>query len=152
MRKILTITLFSALILLSSCDPIYIMFVKNETGEKVKVHVDYENRYEIEFDSLKYTIEQIDNLKPRHVDSLTNKKAINLTETNYSFEIADNETVVLEPLSIGVPIQRVIYETKSRTDTIFEFGDRIKYQELVDKGIIVKKGLSTRIVYLKQID
>lgn len=151
MNRIL-IVIFSALILLSSCDPIYIMYVKNETGDKVKIHVDYENRYDIKFDSVKYTDRQIENLKPRHVDSLSNKKAIEQNGTSYSFEIADKETVLLEPLAIGVPIKRVIYESNSRIDTLFEFGDKIKYQDLVDKGIIVKKGLSTRIVYLKEND
>ena len=151
MKKILILT-FSAWILLSSCDPLYIMYVKNETGDKVKIHVVFENKYEIEFDSVKYTDKEIKNLKPRHVDSLLKKKPIDISGTNYSFEIADKETVLLEPLSIGIPIKRMIYESKSRIDTIFEYGDRIIYRNLIDKGIIVKKGLSTRIVYLKEVE
>ncbi len=129
------------------------MYIKNETGNSVKIEIEYENRYDIKFDSIRYTNRQIFDISDNTRDSLDHKMSVDFYRNKkYRFEIGNNQIVLLEPLTIGVPIKKVIYEKQNRIDTIFNLNNRKLNHDLKSKGIIVKKGLSTRIIYLKQPD
>jgi hypothetical protein len=152
MKILLKVLIF--IVLMTGCDPVYIVYIKNETGDMITIDVEYDSRhYNGKIDTLRFTNKSLMNFKPSTIDRLDKKLTVDYIGTNrYSFIIENNQTVLLEPITIGLPIKHVIYKSKQKADTVFWVGNVGLYRKLKKKGIIVKKGLSTTIINLKPID
>jgi hypothetical protein len=76
------------LIFAMSCDPIVSVYLKNGTGNKVKVTVKYENNFQLRLDSVIYTNENLDNYRTLRRDLFKGKIPVkNLDNNVYYIEI-----------------------------------------------------------------
>jgi len=152
MRYYFILLISLGIMMITSCDPAFVMFLKNETGEQVVIKVDYDNRYNIIFDSVRYTNNPILSLKYKSIDSLALKKPlIRKDNSQYSFILDNQHIALVEPITIGRPIKRIVYKTQTKEDTLFVLSNGALLKDLKAKGLFIRKGLGTNILYLRKI-
>ena len=135
---------------MTSCNPISPIYVKNETGNCVKIIVNFENRFNIQFDSLRYTNKPVEKFKLIIRDSLEGRISVEKSKRDeYRLEIENHKTILLEPRTLGIPIKKIIFQSQLFTDTILNAYRYRPNSYLATKLIIERKGLYTHLIILK---
>jgi hypothetical protein len=136
---------------MSSCDPIISIYLKNDTGNKVKIIVKYENSYSMQLDSVICTNKPLDNYKIFRRDLFENKIPVQKDGKNeYIVEIESKTTILVEPRTMGrPPIKEIIYQSQLYCDTISELNLHKPLPDLASRYVIEKKGLYSHLIILK---
>ncbi len=138
------------LIILTNCNPASPIFIKNETGNNVRIIVSYENRFNLKFDSLRCTNKPVETYKLLRRDSLEGKIPIEKYDTDkYLLQLENNITILLEPRTFGIPIKEIVCQSQFYNDTISNAYRYRPNHYLASRFKIERKGLYTHLIILK---
>ena len=148
--KFLTTTIFLLLVLtfLPSCDPVYHLYIVNESQDVANIQVGY--YIESSVDSLKSSTDSISTYKARTSQSLDSRiKVLQEDDNHYSFHLKPKETALLEPLSIGLAINQVIKVSDEKIDTVFFTANKYQMDSLRKTKTLSRTGMFTFVIRLK---
>ncbi len=144
----LLILLATILLLLSSCDPFQMVYVKNYSSNEIKVDVHLSNRYP---HPKPFEVNSIDSLvedKKAIFDIRFDKKLSinNISDSLYQVILPAESTSLLEPTCIGFPIRKIFIVSGNQIDSIIFYDSNHNLKQLKKEKLIKKASMATFIV------
>jgi hypothetical protein len=119
--------------------------VKNNTNSDIEVLVNHLDHYQNDTlqIEIKYIVRLIQKCKGTTRFELNKKLfAERLDDENYKIKFPAESTSLLEPMTMGIPVKRIIIQNSNKVDTIIFERTNPNWRGLMEKGIVTKRGFS----------
>jgi PBP1b-binding outer membrane lipoprotein LpoB len=131
------------IVFLSSCDPVWYIYVRNSLNDNLNVEVSlidldktiYNDYSELIQDTILYRNEVIENLKVNSIDSLDLKKVLRrVNDSTFIINIEPRSTTLIGPV-FSFPVKKMNI-TNQRDSLTIEFRNKRKWNYYKKNGII----------------
>lgn len=138
----------SCFLVLCSCDPFQMVFVRNYSISDVNLHVSLNNQYHFPKPVyINITDTLIGDNKALFDFNFAERMYINnINDSMYQVKLPAGSTSLLSPICMGFPIQKVIMNPKGRQDSVIFSGNNHNIRFSKRKGTLKKASFSTFVI------